>query len=126
MPSDAVPQSLTEALGRGEVTAFVGAGLSMGAGLPNWYALIAELAERIGYELPPPKWATGDALIDAAQAYVNSQGLNSLVRLLKDRLDTTGRSPTAAHRALARLPISLWAVVPNDVIIRSAVPRSEE
>jgi hypothetical protein len=103
MPYDDLQRSLAT----GNVCAFVGAGLSAGAGLPGWYDLIAELSTRIGYELPPAKWATGDALIDAAQAYVNRQGLHSLISHLKDRLDTTGKEPTAAHRALARLPISL-------------------
>ena len=98
---------LEQALITGNVCAFVGAGMSVGAGLPGWYDLIAELSTRIGYELPPPKWTTGDALIDAAQAYVNRQGLYSLISYLKDRLDITGKQPTAAHRALARLPISL-------------------
>ena len=82
---------LTRSLADGNVCPFVGAGLSVGAGLPGWYDLIAELAGRIGYELPPAKWATGDALIDAAQAYVNRQGLHGLISHLKDRLDTTGR-----------------------------------
>jgi hypothetical protein len=68
---------LQRSLAAGNVCAFVGAGLSAGAGLPGWYDLIAGLAGRIGYKLPPREWATGDALIDAAQAYVNHQGLHS-------------------------------------------------
>jgi hypothetical protein len=93
-------------LDRGEVCAFVGAGLSVGAGLPNWYTLVSELAARIGYELPPAKWATGETLIEAAQAYINQHSLFDLVRHLKDRLDTTGTLPSAAHASLARLPIT--------------------
>ena len=104
----------------GNVCAFVGAGLSAGAGLPGWYDLIAELSARIGYELPPAKWATGDALIDAAQAYVNRQGLHALISHLKDRLDTTGVQPTAAHRALARLPISLVFTANFDDLLERA------
>ena len=80
----------------GNVCAFVGAGLSIGAGLPGLYDLIAELSARIGDELPPAKWATGDALIDAAQAYVNRQGLHGLISHLKDRLDTTGAPPRSS------------------------------
>jgi hypothetical protein len=98
---------LKDNLNKGNVVAFVGAGLSIGAGLPGWHKLISELAQRIGYELPPAQWATGEALIDAAQAYINEQGLHTLVMFLKDQLDTTYKSPTAAHQALARLPISL-------------------
>ena len=111
---------LRQHLAAGEVAAFVGAGMSIGAQLPSWYDLIAELSARIGYELAPAKWATGDALIDAAQAYVNHQGLHSLISYLKDRLDTTGKQPTAAHRALARLPISLVFTANFDDLLERA------
>jgi hypothetical protein len=114
------PLDLIASLGQGNAGAFVGAGLSIGAGLPGWYDLIAELSARIGYDLPPAKWATGDALIDAAQAYVNRQGLNALIRHLKDRLDTTGVPPSAAHRALARLPISLVFTANFDDLLERA------
>lgn len=111
---------LKDNLHKGNVVAFVGAGLSIGAGLPGWYRLISELAQRIGYELPPAQWATGEALIDAAQAYINEQGLHSLVMFLKDRLDTTGKLPTAAHQALARLPISLVLTANYDDLLERA------
>ena len=51
---------LHQQLANGEVCAFAGAGLSMGAGLPGWYDLISQLSQRIGYDLPPAKWATSD------------------------------------------------------------------
>jgi hypothetical protein len=107
-------------LADGEATAFVGAGLSVGAGLPGWYDLIADLSARIGYKLAPREWATGDALIDAAQAYVNSQGLHGLISHLKDRLDATSVQPSAAHRALARLPISLVFTANFDDLLERA------
>jgi hypothetical protein len=111
---------LKDNLHKGNVVAFVGAGLSIGAGLPGWYRLISELAQRISYELPPAQWATGEALIDAAQAYINEQGLHSLVMFLKDQLDTTGKSPTAVHEALARLPISLVLTANYDDLLERA------
>jgi hypothetical protein len=111
---------LKEYLNKGNVVTFVGAGLSVGAGLPGWYGLIGELARRIGYELPPAQWATGEALIDAAQAYINEQGLHSLVMFLKYKLETTGKSPTAAHQALARLPISLVLTANYDDLLERA------
>ena len=116
MPYDDLSRTLID----GNICAFVGAGLSLGAGLPDWYTLIAELASRIGYEMPPRQWATGDALIDAAQAYVNRQGLHSLISHIKERLDTTGKSPSAAHRALARLPISLVFTANFDDLLERA------
>jgi len=111
---------LRESLARGEVAAFVGAGLSAGAGLPSWYGLVSALAERIHHPMPPREWITSDALIDAAQAYINEEGLHSLVMYLKDRLDTTGRLPTAAHRALVRLPLSLVFTANYDNLLERA------
>jgi hypothetical protein len=112
--------TLRESLGSGEVAAFIGAGLSMGAGLPDWYTLVSALSERIGYALPPREWATGDVLIEAAQAYINREGLHSLVMFLKAKLDTTGKTPTRAHRALARLPISVVFTANYDNLLERA------
>src|SRR6476620_5439673 len=111
---------LRESLGCGEVAAFVGAGLSAGAGLPGWYGLVSELAGRIHHPMPPREWITAEALIDAAQAYINQEGLHSLVMFLKRRLDTTGKAPTAAHRALTRLPISLVFTANYDNLLERA------
>ena len=98
---------LKQRMANAELQAFVGADMSLRAGLPGLYDLIAELSTRIGYELPPARWASGDTLIDAAQAYVNHKGLHSLISYLKERLDTVGVPLSAVHCALARLPISL-------------------
>jgi len=112
---------LRNELASGNVSAFVGAGLSVGAGLPGWYDLISELARRIDHDdLPPRKWASGDVLIDASQYYINTQGMNNLVRFLKDRLDTREIQPTAAHRALTRLPISVVFTANYDDLLEQA------
>ena len=94
-------------LSGGEVCSFIGAGMSECAGLPGWYTLLSELAQRIDYGIPPTQWATSETLVDAAQAYINKRGLYDLIRFLKDRLDTTDIQPTTAHQALARLSISV-------------------
>lgn len=107
-------------LAAGNVIAFVGAGLSVGAGLPGWYALIKDLSSRVDYELPPAEWTSSDTLIDAAQYYINKEGLHSLITFLKDRLDTTGKSPTLAHQALARLPISTIFTANYDNLLERA------
>jgi hypothetical protein len=112
--------NLRSSLSAGNVVAFVGAGLSAGAGLPGWYALIKELSSRVGYELPPAEWTSSEILIDAAQYYINREGLFSLIAFLKDRLDTTGKSPTIAHQALARLPISTIFTANYDNLLERA------
>lgn len=112
--------NLRSSLSAGNAAAFIGAGMSVGAGLPGWYKMIKELSERVGYELPPAQWASSEILIDAAQYYVNREGLHSLIAFLKERLDTTGRSPTAAHRALARLPLSTVFTANYDDLLERA------
>ena len=111
---------LRQNLYTGNVSAFVGAGLSIGAGLPGWYAMITELMLGIGQEPPPRKWVTGDALIDAAQTYLNDQSLHSLIGFLKDQLDTAGKHPSAAHQALAKLPISVVFTANYDDLLERA------
>lgn len=120
MESSNPSAELIDSVRRGNVSVFVGSGLSVGSGLPSWYRLISELTLRIGYELPPEKWVTAETLIDAAQAYINNQGLHSLVSFLKDKLDTTGKQPTSAHLALARLPISLLFTANYDDLLERA------
>ncbi|MCC7018764.1 MAG: caspase family protein [Ardenticatenales bacterium] len=96
---------LKAGLASGNGAAFVCAGLSVDAGLPSWYSLIAELATRAQIDVAPEQWVTGEALVDAAQAYINKRGLHSLIAYVKEQFDTIGIAPTEAHRALARLPI---------------------
>jgi hypothetical protein len=107
-------------LSAGNVVAFVGAGLSIGAGLPGWYSIIEELSQRVDYELPPAKYASSEGLIDAAQNYINQEGLHSLIAFLKDRLDTTNKKISPAHQALARLPISMVFTANYDDLLERA------
>ncbi len=43
-----IPRELIEDIVDGKVTLFIGAGLSVEAGVPNWDALIRPLARRLG------------------------------------------------------------------------------
>lgn len=111
---------LIEATNRHTLVPFIGAGLSVGAGLPTWYELLTKLAERARIDLPPKEWVSGEHLIDAAQAYVNVHGLQSMLMFLKDELDTINILPTRAHYALARLPFSLIFTANYDDLLERA------
>jgi hypothetical protein len=116
---------LAQHLAAGGVSVLVGAELSVAAGLPSWYDILAELGAQIDYTgLPPRQWASGGQLIDAAQAYVNRRGLHSLLSHLKQRLDTTRVRPSAAHHALARLPVSLVFTANLDDLLERAFRES--
>ena len=60
------------------------------------------------------------ALIDTAQTYLNRKDLYSLVAFLKERLDTTYRSPSPTHIALTRLPINVVFTANYDDLLKRA------
>ena len=111
---------LRKNLAAGNVVAFVGAGMSIDAGLPGWYKMIEEMCQDIGYSLPPPNHATSESLINAAQYFVNKENLHALIAFLKDRLDTSDKEPTSAHLSLARLPISTVFTANYDDLLERA------
>ncbi|HEV7519206.1 MAG TPA: SIR2 family protein [Thermoanaerobaculia bacterium] len=81
---------------RGNGTVFVGAGLSVGAGLPGW----ADLVEPLAQEVRSPE---GSSFPDVAQYFVNLKDRPTLVARIKKVLK--GRSPTEIHKALIKLPV---------------------
>ena len=114
--SIAIPQELSQQMSKGNVVLFVGAGLSIGAGLPDWDTLIRPLAERIGYK--------GDDQLKAAQFYENRYGRHALISYLRDKLDTTGIEPTENHDLLARLPIDTVFTTNFDDLLERAYRRA--
>lgn len=106
MSADVSSNPLKNNIASGNVVAFTGAGMSIGAGLPGWYKMIEELCQSVGYSLPPPEHTTSTTLIDAAQYFVNKENMHAMITFLKKHLDTTDKEPTSAHLALAQLPIT--------------------
>ncbi|HVK69636.1 MAG TPA: SIR2 family protein [Polyangium sp.] len=94
-----------DALERGNAALFVGAGLSMAAGLPGWGTLLDGMARELGLDVRKEH-----DLVQVAQYYVNRQAgsrthLESLVRRTFDR----ELSIPDNHQILARLPIAhVW------------------
>jgi hypothetical protein len=116
-----IPPEIANQFARGDGALFVGAGLSLGAGLPGWAALIRPLAEAVGYRLPAEDaLITADHLLTAAGHYANQRGLNALIRYLNDKLDTR-RPPTAVHRILAALPVNAIFTTNYDDLIERAL-----
>lgn len=111
-----IPGELVEAIKRGNVVLFVGAGLSMGAGLPGWKALIEPLADRI--HLPPER--RGD-LLQSAQDYENACGRRALIGYVCEQTDTTRIRPTDNHRRLVQLGIQTWITTNYDDLLEQTL-----
>lgn len=120
--ADPLSTELSNLLKKGDVTVFIGAGMSIGAGLPGWGALIRPLAQSVGYRLPTEdEFTTADLLLTAAQHYENQRGRQALIQHLRDTLDTTGVQPTSVHRLIAALPVKVIFTTNYDGFIEQAL-----
>ncbi len=117
-PSDstdiaAPPAELIAAFATGNAVLFVGAGLSIGAGLPSWSELVSALSAETGYQGKDP--------LKAAQYYVDRHPNRAiLVKHLRERLDTTGIEPTACHSLLTQLPARIVCTTNFDNLLERA------
>lgn len=102
-----LPEELLDSLHSGDAVLFLGAGLSVGAGLPGWADLIRPFAQSVGSRWPDNENdLTTDHLLVAVQHYENQRGRHSLISYLRKELDNTGLQPTSIHRLIALLPVS--------------------
>ncbi len=102
-----IPNELVEQIKRGNGVLFIGAGLSMGAGLPSWEQLVRPLGETI--DAPP-----NTDLLRVAQYYEDGTGRQALLERIMEATDTAGKRPTENHRLLAALPITTWITTNYD------------
>lgn len=93
------PPELVDAFARGGGIVFVGAGLSMAAGYPDWNTLVQPLRDEIA-DCPP-----NASYPDVAQWYELQAGRGFLMQRLKRALSNPNAQPTNVHRALLRLPL---------------------
>jgi len=116
-----VPLELVESIHSNDTVLFIGAGLSIGAGLPSWSDLVRPLAQSAGI-----RWPHNDAdlatnhLLFAAQAYEDQRGRNALIEYLRGKLDTSEIQPTTVHDVLVTLPINtIFTTNYDDLLERS-------
>jgi hypothetical protein len=107
---------LEEALRAGEGVLFVGAGLSRGAGLPDWSQLIARLAADLG--LPP-----GERFdyLDLAQWHLDRFGKKALGAVVRDTYAGAAALPTLAHYLLLGLPLRYVITTNYDDLLERAL-----
>ena len=91
------PAELVRAIVENRAVIFVGAGLSVGAGLPTWSKLVAPLKKEI--EDCPEDISP----LDVAQYYQNEHGPAQLASQLARQLDVPSGTTSEAHRLVVRL-----------------------
>lgn len=118
VPSGGIPDELVRVMAAGSGVAFVGAGLSRGAGLADWDELIGVLAEGLGLD---PK--SGFDHLDVAQWYRERHGDEALRQVLARQIGEAGKvaRPTLAHYLLLSLPLRLVFTTNYDDLIERAL-----
>ncbi len=113
MGQDDFLRDYVEALERGRAALFVGAGLSMAAGMPGWGKLLEGMAREIGLDVDKEH-----DLVSLGQFYVNryAGSRSHLAGLVRRTFDREVEVPEN-HRILARLPFGhVWTTNYDEIL----------
>jgi O-acetyl-ADP-ribose deacetylase (regulator of RNase III) len=125
-PLEPRPEALLASVREGRCVLFVGAGLSIPAGLPDWNGLLEELAGQLNPPLKLGGASPVDFSVDLAQWYVEQQPDKhaALDRFIHQKFGDTGRKdrappirPTLAHYFLGSLPVRLFLTTNYDDLL---------
>ncbi|MDP9428727.1 MAG: SIR2 family protein [Actinomycetota bacterium] len=111
-------EDLGERARRGQLAAFVGAGVSAAAGLPTWEQLLDELAERSGQDDVLRAGLSRLPAQDAAALMVRELGREQLECFVKERFGPGHYA--LAHALLADLPVQEFVTTNYDPLIELA------
>jgi hypothetical protein len=111
-------EDLGERARRGQLAAFVGAGVSAAAGLPTWEQLLDELAERSGLDDVLRAGLSRLPAQDAAALMVRELGREQLECFVKERFGPGHYA--LAHALLADLPVQEFVTTNYDPLIELA------
>lgn len=116
LPNNLDISELVQEIGRGDCVLFIGAGLSMDAGLLGWRQLLLPLCEKIG--------CSHDIdLLTIAQVFEFRRSRRELIDYILERTDTTGKETPENLKKLAKLGINTWITTNYDNFIEKALER---
>jgi len=115
-----VPTPLAQAIQAGECVLFIGSGLSSGAGLPGWQALVGKMAAEMG--LTQAAQGSTDYFLDVAQLYRDrASGRERLAALIRAEFGGTRAKPTLAHYLLMGLGVRHVITTNYDTLLERAL-----
>lgn len=106
---------LSQALNGGELSAFVGAGISKGAGYFDWKELLKEEAKDIKLDIDKER-----DLTEVAQYICNVKNRGTIDNLINEAFPSNLR-PNGNHDLLAKLPIDTFWTTNYDKLIEKAL-----
>ncbi len=118
MPDIDTPINLVRALKERRAVLFAGAGLSLGAGLPDWKSMIAPLVDELkeqGIKNIP------DDPLEIAEYYEIQFGRAQLEKNVRDIINSFEARPTPVHNAIVRLPWKAIITTNYDRVIEEAL-----
>lgn len=118
IPSSQLVEEVCRAAYRGEAAAFVGAGISIPSGLPNWTSLLRPMIAHQGLQLRP--WGEDLPLIAQHIVNLNAGSRSRLLGGLQEVIQRSGAKPNHYHRAIARSTINLIWTTNYDTLLEQA------
>jgi hypothetical protein len=120
-----IDEPLVRALAEGEAVAFVGSGVSIPSGLPNWRDFLKEMLD-YAQGLPNADWTRTSKLLDdgdfllAAEMLQRELPLPTFTRFIEKKFARPGLEPNDVHRSIARLPFCLAITTNIDNLLEAA------
>ncbi|MFW3172059.1 SIR2 family protein [Geodermatophilus sp. CPCC 206100] len=111
-------EDLGERARRGQLAAFIGAGVSAAAGLPTWEELLDELAERSGLDDGLRTGLSGLPAQDAAALLARELGRGQLESFVEERFGPAHYA--LAHALIADLPVQEFVTTNYDPLVELA------
>lgn len=109
---------MTKHILNGEISLFLGAGVSCSAGYPTWGALLKECAEEIGIQI-----SNDMNLYLLAQYYANAKGYNELKKIVNEHINNFGENSTLVDNLLQFNFKTIWTTNYDTIIEKNLEQR---